>query len=205
MRSSVPCPCDLLGADGMLECGLVSTAFSDVPKIGQLYSALHSFKDRLPIILEGVSSIVETEGKKLGTGIIAAIVLPWMLMFVLIIMVLFFSHVITIEVMGILVIMVLAFSLLGAICMFDIVRRTSNNMTSKSLDTIKNNWTNKKKDIVLDIATSYINCNYSDSDNPICADTCKETILGKNKGKETKDYLSNPYPTKGLSIDIYSP
>jgi hypothetical protein len=170
--SCVPCPCDLFKITNPIQCAAVNTTFTDPPRLGQLYSGLYSAATYVPEIIEGIPQIIQSDLTSWGVKLGLAVVLPWLIMFIILFIIMAGQGLITYGVALILAILVIALTIISLIFIYYETKTLVVNFGPQVQEKLSSNWDEKKEDIVPEILNSYLDCSYCNSSIFGCTASC---------------------------------
>lgn len=181
----VDCPCDFLGVgDNLPECQAFMKLFEEKPRLGQIYSGLFETAKSMPIILDGVSDMVQSDLSnwliKLGLGLI----IPWFVMFIVLFIVLTRGKVIGIDTCVILITGLIALTILMMFFIYQDSQYVITNLYNQVKNKIDDNWQENKNAIGKKVTCSYSSCAYCSSTTPGCNNSC-----GTKCGIDIPDYF----------------
>lgn len=178
----VPCPCDLLGVNTSIEEILcivkLMPKFQDPPRLGQLYSAAYTASTHVPEVIDGIPQILQRDLTGWFLKFSIAFVLPWMIMFMVIIVILGRNDIIRPGTVYSLMLLVLFLSLLAFAFVYWQTTGIVSGLGSQIKNKFDENWKNNKTPILNDILDSYENCTWCSSKTPGCSGSCGGTCSG---------------------------
>lgn len=170
--SCVPCPCDAFGVTGRIQCPILTNLMAQPPRLGQLYATTISVFEALPKLTAGVEENLQSAVTPWFMKIGIALTLPWLIIMFIILYILQRSSIISYDLMIICILCALFLVSCALAYLYTVVTPIVNNGLEKVLTPISENWEKYKSEIVPDIISSYIGCEYCSSSTFGCTSSC---------------------------------
>lgn len=174
--SCVPCPCTAFGIFDTTECFELLSLLLFPPRLGQLYSGLYSTVNQIPVLTDGIIPIVQDSVVTWVIELLLALVLPWVILFIVIYFVLVGKGVISYGYLAILTILTIIIAAISIIFIYLNTSFVFTSLFSQVQQRFTNNWQANSASITTNVVNAYVGCTYCacipDLNNPASVPIC---------------------------------
>lgn len=173
--SCTPCICEVLSSTGFrerLECTAINEVLESTPRLSQLYTLIYHVGRSLPVILSGNSSIIEDGIITWFIVLTLFLILPWIIMFITLIIILFIRSLISYDMTIVLIISTILLGFISIIIVYILTRYFLSDISNKVRNNVQSNWNDNGRTIVSTATDAYLQCPYCSSDIPGCPTKC---------------------------------
>lgn len=191
MSSCIPCPCDFFGITGPFVCDVINKILEIPPRLGQLYTGIFTGIEAIPELVNGAPGIIETNITAWFLELALALILPWIIVFIVLFFLMSHHKLISTGYAIILTIFTIVLGIISLVFIFLNTLYIFTFLTDQVRQQILNNWNANKDTIFFNIFNNYGTCAYCPSDTFGCTTNCGGICQGGCPGQSVDFRLMN--------------